>query len=113
MAEHQLPKLTVRVRFPSPAPTAKAQAGSDFRTRGLLCLVAVAGRRAISGPLASWDQATGFAVPEPALLALDVGVDRAGYHLIGAARHMLVDHRGPLTVVTHPRLQIPQTRAAV
>src|SRR5215831_15930225 len=53
MAEHQLPKLTVRVRFPSPAPITKAQAGSDFRTLGLRPLIAVTRRRAISGPLAS------------------------------------------------------------
>ena len=28
MAEHQLPKLTVRVRFPSPAPRQKPRSGS-------------------------------------------------------------------------------------
>ena len=28
MAEHQLPKLTVRVRFPSPAPVTEARFGS-------------------------------------------------------------------------------------
>jgi hypothetical protein len=31
MAEHQLPKLTVRVRFPSSAPSMKGQVGSIFR----------------------------------------------------------------------------------
>src|SRR5215467_11897142 len=48
MAEHQLPKLTVRVRFPSPAPTTKAQAGSDFRTLGPRRLVTVTDRRALA-----------------------------------------------------------------
>jgi hypothetical protein len=35
MAEHQLPKLIVRVRFPSSAPMVKDQVGSNFRTLGL------------------------------------------------------------------------------
>ena len=32
----QIPKLTVRVRFPSPAPKTKAQPGNSFRTLGRL-----------------------------------------------------------------------------
>jgi hypothetical protein len=43
MAEHQLPKLTVRVRFPSSAPSMKAQVGSDFRTLGLVSFWAETG----------------------------------------------------------------------
>jgi hypothetical protein len=35
MAEHQLPKLTVRVRFPSPAPRSKAQVRKWFPNLGL------------------------------------------------------------------------------
>src|SRR5260370_20632764 len=41
MAENQPPKLTVRVRCPSPAPVAKAQAARDF---------SLAGRCSIGGP---------------------------------------------------------------
>src|ERR1700739_855389 len=52
MAEHQLPKLTVRVRFSSPAPMVKAQVGSVFRTLGLRIVLGWITRRAISGPLA-------------------------------------------------------------
>jgi hypothetical protein len=54
-------------------------------------------------PLASGDQDPGSAIltgAVPVFLTLDVRVDRAGYHLVGNARHMLVDHRGPLTIVT-------------
>jgi hypothetical protein len=36
MAEHQLPKLTVRVRFPSSALITNGQVGSSFRTLGRL-----------------------------------------------------------------------------
>ena len=52
MAEHQLPKLIVRVRFPSSAPRIKAQVGSSFRTLGLRRIASRPHRRAISGPLA-------------------------------------------------------------
>jgi hypothetical protein len=41
MAEHQLPKLTVRVRFPSPAPKVKAQARTSVQVWALF----------VSGPL--------------------------------------------------------------
>jgi hypothetical protein len=40
-------------------------------------------------------------------------VSIAGYHLVSAARLVLVDHRGPLGVVAHTRHQITQARAAV
>jgi len=74
-----------------------------------------AARRAINVPFPSGDQGPGSAIltgAVSALLALDVRVNRAGYHLIGAARHMLVDHRGPLTIVAHARHQVPQACAA-
>ena len=51
MAEHQLPKLTVRVRFPSSAPTTNGQVGSRFRTLAVCRFAPRAGRRAISVPL--------------------------------------------------------------
>jgi hypothetical protein len=89
MAEHQLPKLTVRVRFPSPAPKMKTQVRSTFRTGRPVVIVALA------------------------LPGLDVGVDRVGYRLVRAARLVLVDHRRPLTVVTHASHQISQGGAAV
>jgi hypothetical protein len=51
MAEHQLPKLTVRVRFPSSALMVKAQVGEVFRTLGLRSFKGLIGRRAISVPV--------------------------------------------------------------
>jgi hypothetical protein len=33
--------------------------------------------------------------------------------LVGAAGHVLVDHRGPLTVVTHPGHQISECGTAL
>jgi hypothetical protein len=50
-----------------------------------------------------------------ALLRLDMRIDRISYRLVRATRHMLVDHRGPLTVVPHARHQVTQqpVRAAV
>jgi hypothetical protein len=50
MVEHQLPKLTVRVRFPSSAPNTKGQVGSRFRGLAFRCIAACVGRRAIRWP---------------------------------------------------------------
>ena len=56
MAEHQLPKLTVRVRFPSSALMTKSQVTDAFRNLALVVLRPRLGRRATSvliggGPL--------------------------------------------------------------
>jgi hypothetical protein len=97
----------VRVRFPSPAPQAKTQvtAGIGRPPTG-----------PISVPLARRDQDPGRAVVIAvvfALLALDVGVDCVRNELVGAAGHVLVDHRGPLAVVSHPGHQVSKRGAAL
>ena len=46
------------------------------------------------------------------LLRLDVHVDRGRDQLIGTASPVLVDDRGPFTVVAHPGHQVPQPGAA-
>ena len=53
-----------------------------------------------------------LAILVSALLTLDVQVNRAGYHLVGAACYVLVDHRGPLAVMTHARHQVALGRYA-
>jgi hypothetical protein len=112
MAEHQLPKLTVRVRFPSSARMKKVQVGDDFRTLGLRSFRRLIGCRAISVPLASGPGRIALVV-ELALLVFDVGVDGVGYRLVRAARLVLVDHGGPFGVVAHARHQVSQACAAV
>jgi len=47
-----------------------------------------------------------------ALLGLHVSVDRIGDGRIGATRLVLVDDRGTLAVVTHPRHQVFESHAA-
>ena len=60
-------------------------------------------------PLATRDQGTGraaLAAPVSALLALDVRVDRARYHLVSAAHYMLVCGQGScgwVAVLVHNR----------
>jgi hypothetical protein len=44
---------------------------------------------------------------------LDVNIDGIGDPLIGSPGLMLVDHRGPLTVMTHTDHQVPKTGAAM
>jgi hypothetical protein len=70
--------------------------------------------RAISGPLAHRSEHTRLAVVVlvVGLLGLDVGVDRPRDRLVRAARFVLVDHGRSFAVVTHPRHEIPQARAA-
>ena len=70
-----VPKLTVRVRFPSPALIMKAQVGEVFRTLGLRCLGRLTGRRAINVPLARSLGRVALVVVL-ALLLFDVRVDR-------------------------------------
>src|ERR1700683_3676545 len=77
MAEHQLPKLTVRVRFPSSAPP-KRPRSERFSERwafdrfgGYWVLVPLA-----SGP------GRAALVAVLALLVFDVGVDRVGDRLV-------------------------------
>jgi hypothetical protein len=108
----ELPKLTVRVRFPSPAPNPKAQAGDSLPNLGLARSDGDSGRRAISVQLARGHQEPGHAVLAivTALLGLNVRVDRISYRLVRTALHMLVDHRGPLTVVPHARHQVTRSR---
>ena len=50
MAEHQLPKLTVRVRFPSSAPTPKALVTRTFRDQGRNRKSRLPRRRALNVP---------------------------------------------------------------
>jgi len=45
-------------------------------------------------------------------LAFNAGVNGAGDGLVCTKRLVLVDERGPLTVVTHPHHAIPKTHAA-
>jgi hypothetical protein len=70
--------------------------------------------RAISVPLAQRNERARLAVIVlvAALLGLDVSVDRVRDRLVRAACSVLVDHGRPFAVVTHPRHQIPQARAA-
>ena len=51
---------------------------------------------------------SGRALTVLTLLALDVGVDGVRDELIGAAGFVLVDHRGPLAVVTHAGHQVTE-----
>ena len=67
--------------------------------------------RDISVPLTSGHQRPGRAVTL-ALLGLDVEVDRIRDPLVSTACLVLVDQRGALTVVTHPRHQVLEPRAA-
>ena len=65
--------------------------------------------------LASGDQHTSRAViivSEVRSLALNPGVYSIGDRLIRAQRLVLLDERGRLTVVAHPRHKISKTRAA-
>jgi hypothetical protein len=91
MAEHQLPKLTVRVRFPSPAPPTKAQVRKLIRTWALLVPGHLLIFRAINVQLASGDERARRAVVVLvfALLDHDVGIDGARDGLVRAARLVL------------------------
>ena len=114
MAERQLPKLIVRVRFSSPAPQSRPGQGR-FPSLALITLtlsVDLPGHyRAISPPGRARPPAPSSS-SSLRLLGLDVGVDRAGDRLVRAARLVLVDHGRALAVVAHPRHQVPQARAA-
>ena len=84
MVERQLPKLIVRVRFPSPAPQVEPQVKQFFRSVGLAGRGPSVTVRAISGPLASGDQHAGRAVlvvVALGLFGLYVDVDRVGDRL--------------------------------
>ena len=109
-----VPKLIVRVRFPSPAPRAKARSGPVIiccsrRPREPLLIV-----RAISVPLARGGQDFGRAFAVLVLLALDVSVDGARDELVGAAGLMFSggDHCCSLAVVAHAGHQVPDPGAA-
>jgi hypothetical protein len=104
MAEHQLPKLIARVRFPSPA--LRQNAPEPIMVRGV---------RAISVPLANGHQHASRAAVILVIVAaggLDVSVDRAGYALVGSLRLMHVDHGRPFAVVAHPGHQILDSSTA-
>lgn len=106
MAEHQLPKLTVRVRFPSPAPCTEALVRTDVPP-GLPSFLAMLKQGwAISGPLARGggrSVALGgplrLAFTRLALGCLDGLVDRVGDALVGLPVGVLVDQRGTRAVV--------------
>src|SRR5690348_10941830 len=91
MAEHQLPKLTVRVRFSSPAPRTKAQVRDMIPTQAVILVDAVRSPWAIYGPLPRPGRYAGRAV---------VGVVVALVVIVGRLRHRLAerlrDRPGPL-----------------
>ena len=71
--------------------------------------------RAINGQLACWrGHARGAVVPilGICLLGLNVCIHRLGDGLVSAAGRVPIDDRSALAVVTRPRHQIPETRAA-
>jgi hypothetical protein len=111
---HRLPKLIVRVRFPSP-----------LREKPQLTPLSIDGAfrstathdpiRAISVQLACWrGHARSAIVPilVVGLLSLDVCIHRLGDGLVSTPGRVLVDDRSALAVVTHPDHQIPEPRAA-
>ena len=105
MVERQLPKLIVRVRFPSPAPSDESPGQDTSPEPGPASFLGrFPGRRAISVQLACRDEGPGGAVVivALALLGLDVSVDRARDPLVRAARLVLVDQCRALAVVSHP-----------
>jgi hypothetical protein len=81
MAEHQLPKLIARVRFPSPAPTTKAQVAKVFRSLGLVRLGDLGEWRAINGPLARRDEDPGCSAVIVALVVL-LRLSDSGYFTV-------------------------------
>jgi hypothetical protein len=108
-------KLVMRVRFPSPAPTTKPQVGSGFPTWGFAVQVFEIGCRAISVPLATRGQSSGrfVAVVVLSRLVVDVRVNRVRDRLVGPARLVLVDHRGPRRVMPHAGHKVAQSGPAV
>ena len=113
MVEPQPSKLVMRVRFPSPAPMLPSLVAALFRVSTRLHLRSTA-FRAINGPLADrhQDASGAIAIVWLAALGLHVCVNVAGDDFVRAARLMLVDHGGPLVVVTHAGHQILDPRAA-
>ena len=74
----------------------------------------LARRRAISGPLTRWRvHVNGAAIAIAGPFFLDVSVDRISDPLVSSPSPMLVDHRGPFTVVTHASHQVPQASATM
>jgi hypothetical protein len=74
MAEHQLPKLTVGVRFPSPAPHTKSQGHAHAADPGpLIFLTLIRSPWAIGGPLTHSGRDVGRAVVVIVALVLDTG----------------------------------------
>jgi hypothetical protein len=105
MAEHQLPKLTVRVRFSSPAPHELPDHGLP-RPAWLVVLLATVGRRAISVPL------VGRVCSARVSLSLGVRIDRARDRGVCAACLVLVDDCSSLAIVAHPRHQVTESGTA-
>src|SRR3954452_20541266 len=105
MAEHQLPKLTVRVRFPSPAPRTKPRPGEVLPDLGFCPSRTGSPRRAIHGPLTSTGRVARLATsPEFRLQRLVHGL---GDGAVGFGGGVLIDDRGLAGIVTHPRHQLP------
>ena len=111
MVEHQLPKLTVRVRFPSSAPIQKAR--SEAVSEAWPFVVSRAEQTVV--PLGGHERPgrTAVVLVVLALLVVDVRVDRVGDGLVRAPRLVLVDHGGPLGVVAHPGHEVAQSGPAV
>jgi hypothetical protein len=92
MAELQLPKLTVRVRFPSPAPTEKSPMGQGKSASRCV-------RLTLSGPVDLPVRAVHVLLRASlASLAISphLGVDRARDGLVGLGRRVLVDERSSM-----------------
>jgi hypothetical protein len=102
MAELQLPKLTVRVRFPSPAPTEKSPMGQGKSASRCV-------RLTLPDPVDLPVRAVHVLLRASlASLAISphLGVDCAGDGLVGLGRRVLVDERGTHAVVSHARHQV-------
>src|SRR5579875_1221864 len=108
-------KLVMRVRFPSPAPVVKAQVRNTLPAWVLIFPGFARPVRAISMQLAHRHEHASQAVVIVSVtdpLRCDVRVDGTCDELIGAAGPVLVDQRGSLAVVPHPRHEIFEPGAA-
>jgi hypothetical protein len=88
MAEHQLPKLTVRVRFPSSALITNGQVGGEFPTLGYRSFwgpVALVSRLSADPAYATSSDRGLVAAPEV------VGEIRVILHGCGCCRHLLFE----------------------
>jgi hypothetical protein len=122
MAEHQLPKLTVRVRFPSPAPPQRPSSEPFPLIRVffvLAWLYAACDPRAIRVRLASAPRGgvrrfVAVLFRDPVLAAVPTKQARRSLRdlPVGPLCGVLVDQRGTHAVVPHPVHEIAKRRTA-